>query len=106
MSIPPADDTFYVRVAGTSFRQESVSKVVMGASCHLEPEPGNKFDSNALKVIVDGEHIGYIPKDRNGALTEAISSGCTILGKVVVVGRPEASDNIGVAIELHITYPS
>ena len=26
----------------------------------LQPEPGNPHDSNAIKVVVDGVHIGYI----------------------------------------------
>ena len=26
----------------------------------LQPEPENKYDPNAIKVIIDGEHIGYI----------------------------------------------
>lgn len=29
----------------------------------LEPEPKNKFDKNAIKVIIAGEHIGYIPSE-------------------------------------------
>lgn len=30
--------------------------------CHTElvPDPANQYDHNAIKVIVDGEHIGYI----------------------------------------------
>lgn len=28
----------------------------------LVPEPDNKYDSNAVKVIVDGVHVGYIKK--------------------------------------------
>lgn len=28
----------------------------------LIPEPTNEYDSNAIKVIVDGQHIGYIKK--------------------------------------------
>jgi hypothetical protein len=28
----------------------------------LEPEPTNTHDRNAIKVVVNGRHIGYIPK--------------------------------------------
>lgn len=76
------------RVAGTSFRVESImnlaeenlaydySKKELIDDCmvnervwqydfdptdvKLVPEPGNPEDPNAIKVIVDGEHIGYI----------------------------------------------
>lgn len=27
----------------------------------LEPEPDNNFDKNAIKVIVDDKHVGYVP---------------------------------------------
>ena len=32
--------------------------------CELIPEPDNEYDKNAIKVVVDGMHVGYIPKDR------------------------------------------
>ena len=34
----------------------------------LEREPGNKYDSNAIKVMADGKQIGYIGKDYSGIL--------------------------------------
>ena len=30
-------------------------------SATLEAEPDNKYDSNAIKVKVNGAHVGYIP---------------------------------------------
>lgn len=76
------------RVAGTSFRTESIVNVATEnpdyelskkeliengmtdervweykfypTSVRLVPEPDNPNDPNAIKVIVDGEHIGYI----------------------------------------------
>lgn len=29
----------------------------------LLPEPTNKYDKNAIKVIQSGIHIGYVPRD-------------------------------------------
>ena len=76
------------RVAGISFREDAVENIGSGNddyhmtkqeliredmtdeqiweySFHprhteLVPEPTNQYDPNAIKVIVDGEHIGYI----------------------------------------------
>lgn len=31
----------------------------------LEPEPTNMHDKNAIKVIIAGEHVGYISQDEN-----------------------------------------
>ncbi|WP_207654576.1 HIRAN domain-containing protein, partial [Peptostreptococcus russellii] len=30
-------------------------------NCELIPEPSNKYDKNAIKVIIDKIHVGYIP---------------------------------------------
>lgn len=78
------------RVAGTSFRADAIASLGeenddYGASkrdlidedlideeiyqlqfhpekAELVPEPDNEFDPNAVKVIVDGVHVGYIKK--------------------------------------------
>ena len=36
----------------------------------LVPEPDNKYDSNAIMVVVDGVHVGYVPSD----LTSKVSA--------------------------------
>ena len=84
---PPISEKVY-RVAGTSYRTDSILKLAEENSDYektkkelieddltdkrvwkfefypskveLIPEPDNPQDSNAIKVVVDGEHIGYI----------------------------------------------
>lgn len=34
------------------------------ANGQLVPEPKNQYDKNAIKVMVDNVHVGYIPADR------------------------------------------
>lgn len=46
-----------------------------GKGVELIPEPDNKFDSNAIKVIYNVMHIGYVPRCYSKALTEIINSG-------------------------------
>ena len=29
----------------------------------LEPEPTNSFDPNAIKILVEGKHMGYVAKN-------------------------------------------
>lgn len=55
-------------------------------SALLEPEPTNKYDSNAIKVIVDGEHIGYIPSEKCNKVKELIKEPYT--ASVSVSGGP------------------
>ena len=38
----------------------------------LEPEPTNEFDPTAVKVVVEGVQVGYIPKFDSAAVTKMI----------------------------------
>jgi hypothetical protein len=57
-------------VAGVSFRKEALQRFVhkhQEADCGnkllwLVAEPDNKFDRMAIRVLADGEFVGYIPK--------------------------------------------
>lgn len=50
-------------VAGVQFRPSKgiVEGLTQGTELYLEPEPENKFDPNAIKVMFGHEHLGYIP---------------------------------------------
>ncbi len=60
---------FNTKVVGVTYenRQAIIAKLVNSDPVKIVAEPDNKFDPNALKVVVwsGGElhHIGYIPKD-------------------------------------------
>lgn len=49
-------------------------------TAHLRPEPSNRFDPNAVRVIVDGIHVGYLPK-------ELAASYAPILSALISDGR-------------------
>lgn len=60
----------YTKVAGVTFeyRQETIGQLSGREPVRLEPEPDNKYDPNAIKVMVavdvgDVQCIGYVPKD-------------------------------------------
>lgn len=52
----------------------------------LVPEPENPYDKNAIKVIIDGEHVGYIKAGSCSHLLKVLNEGrmhkirCTISG--------------------------
>lgn len=50
-----------VKVVGLSFRRVT-KKLQRGDKVDLVPEPDNKYDPNALAVMKDGEHLGYVGK--------------------------------------------
>lgn len=63
-------------IAGVKFRKgakELLAGVPATTSLKLEPEPDNKFDSTAVKVLIDGDnHIGYIPGFLSAKITQMI----------------------------------
>lgn len=46
-----------------------------GMELELVPEPDCKYDPNAVKVVIGGHHIGYIPKEKCLEVLELLSSG-------------------------------
>jgi len=69
-------------VVGESFRRDGLLALVRShkafdtgeiyGSAFLELEPTNEFDPTAVKVVVEGVHVGYIPKFDSPAVTEMI----------------------------------
>lgn len=61
--------TLYTKVAGVTFegRQALIAQLTGNEPCRIVPEPTNKYDPNALAVMVaaKGEvfHIGFVPKE-------------------------------------------
>ena len=49
-------------IVDTYMTDESIYKYIFSIDdVQLEPEPDNPHDPNAIKVIADGVHIGYVP---------------------------------------------
>jgi len=78
-----AEDVDYnYDVVGESFRRDGLLAFVRShkafdtgeiyGSAVLELEPTNEFDPTAVKVVVEGVHVGYIPKFDSPAVTEMI----------------------------------
>jgi len=57
-----------IHVAGVTFRLESL-KTAMETPGHptafLVADPTNRHDKNAIKVMVNGQHVGFVPKSCN-----------------------------------------
>lgn len=43
--------------------------------CELIPEPSNPHDPNAIKVVVKGYHIGYVPKIATNDVKTRLKAG-------------------------------
>jgi hypothetical protein len=68
-----------VTVAGISFRTPAERAIALGMQAGwkltLVPEPENAHDPLAIKVLSDGTHIGYIPRDCAGAVAFVLANG-------------------------------
>ena len=58
-------DIFHTKIAGINYRKGIRNLAGLYFDARLEPEPKNKFDKNAIKILKadDGLHLGYIPAD-------------------------------------------
>lgn len=61
--------TIEVQVAGESFHEDAIRTAEKRRApgspflAVLKPDPGNVYDSNAVAVYVNGEHVGFLPRE-------------------------------------------
>jgi len=104
-----------VRVAGVSHYQEELLALVgeTGAgrvrhqsSATLEPEPDNPHDPEAVKVLLEGRHVGYMSREdarRYGPAVRLLREHDRVRACDAFIGGrgPDATtDNLGVFLEL------
>lgn len=82
-----------IEVEGEAYRRAEIARLfraigrdeggVTMQQAHLIPEPSNQFDRNAVKVVIRGNHVGYVPAD----FSARVASACRSLprGSVAVV---------------------
>tara|TARA_R100001198_G_scaffold95589_1_gene82081 strand:+ start:1476 stop:2408 length:933 start_codon:yes stop_codon:yes gene_type:complete len=71
-----------LKLAGVTFatdRNTKLKKLQPSGAVSFEAEPDNEHDSNAVKVMYKGEHIGYVPKSPE-AQAECLKIG---VGKII-----------------------
>ena len=64
----------------------------VGDNLLFEPEPGNQFDSNAIKVKTSaGDYLGYVPRYYNEAILERINNNFTYSCSIIEINRSPKS---------------
>ena len=54
-----------ISVAGTTYKRRGIENALHSRkSVKLVKEPDNPFDKNAIKVVISGEDVGYIPRGK------------------------------------------
>ena len=98
------NDVYTVRVAGASHRQDALSEVTSGSTCLVELDKHNPHDENAVKLSVNGVHIGFVPRDAAAPLAQLMRAGATVTGVVESVGRSRPNTPLGAIVELTVDY--
>ena len=84
---------FFYRISGESFHRIAILKLVGNENeavmdAYLVAEPTNKHDKYAIKVMISGAHVGYIPAadtyEWNRMLADASKRGITPVFKAKV----------------------
>lgn len=58
------------------------------SNVHLEPEPTNEHDANAVKVIADDVHIGYIKQGKCSEVKNLLNSSKDLSISIEIYGGP------------------
>jgi len=82
----------FATLVGASFRGKDAIATVKGLTpadaddISLVPEPENKYDDHAVRVIYAGKHVGYLARENNREIHEALLAGATPSITLVSVG--------------------
>jgi hypothetical protein len=109
-----ADSEYVYDVVGESYRRDNLTALIRAhmafdtgqifSTAVLEMEPTNEFDSSAVKVVVEGTQVGYIPKFDSPAVTEMIKkSGKKVYEVPVRVGWDTNSPSPLIGVRLALT---
>jgi len=101
-------------VVGESFQRDHLTALIRAhnafesgeiySTAVLELEPTNPFDPNAVKVVVDGTQVGYIPKFDSPAVTEMVKkSGKSSYEVPVRIGWDTNSPSPLIGVRLALT---
>lgn len=93
-----------LEVSGEAYYRDGIGKIfrslgraeggVTMQTAHLIPEPGNKYDRSAVRVVVMGEQVGHVPQEASAA----ISRVCAGIGRgnvATVLARIWARNDAG-----------
>lgn len=102
---------FEVPVAGVTFSEGYPNSIFKISSMMIEKdtpllaqlvrEPDNEYDEFAIKVVVGGSHVGYIPSYLSGKLAYEIDRGtrwAAVVDRIVM--SPENQDQPGLRLKV------
>lgn len=116
------DETYDYDVVGESRHKPELLSLIAAAPprekergevyvlARLEREPTNKYDKNAVKVTIDGKHVGYVPRDDAPAVGRFVASVEKQAGplavRAVIGWAPYKGDEAPIGVRLDMFDPS
>jgi len=102
-------------VVGESFQRDHLTALIRAhdafesgeiySTAVLELEPTNPFDPNAVKVVVEGTQVGYIPKFDSPSVTKMVKkSGKSIYEVPVRIGWDINSPSPLIGVKLALVF--
>lgn len=82
----------FATLVGASFRGKAAVALVKGLTpddasrLSLSPGPENPYDDHAVRVLYDSEHVGYLARENNREIHEALMAGAEPSITLVSVG--------------------
>jgi len=78
----------FAPLVGTHFRGSEAKHLVNAlapgdTNFQFEREPDNEYDSNAIRVLIEGEHVGYLARVNNNSVARAMDEGAAISATVI-----------------------
>lgn len=89
-------------IAGAKFRsgaQEIIDDLAESSELEIRPEPDNQYDPNAIKILTDDVHIGYIPGHLAGKVVDLINDNSVDLVLYLGKNKIEIHYNMGLENE-------
>ena len=82
-------ETFYV--AGYRFHDGEGCEHLLdeGSVLDVIPEIGNPYDVHAVRLELDGAHIGYVPREMNKTLAQLLKQNAPVKARIVKVNRKD-----------------
>lgn len=73
-----------LEVSGEAYYRDGIGKIFLGLGrseggvtmqvAHLIPEPSNKYDPHAVRVVILGHQVGHVPQENSRAVARACNS--------------------------------
>lgn len=98
----------YVDAIASLFNRPSGDQEIF-VDALLLPEPTNKYDANAIRVVVKGRTVGYVPRDRTSELhplLNALAARNQVLevGSRAYLGKDDFTDEFFGSVSLDLPY--